>query len=96
MANSTDALRRWTALFCLAVSFGMLIWGQTLLKPHLEGPLYFIYWTIFFAFTSLTVLIGILDAWIVKRRSKLAHRELVRKLTEGFDRNRASRPAAER
>ena len=37
MANSTDSLRRWVALFCLTVSFGMLVWGETLLERYLEG-----------------------------------------------------------
>ena len=93
MANSTDSLRRWVALFCLTVSFGMLVWGETLLKGYLEGPLYFIFWTLFFAFAASTVFIGVLDVWIVKRRSKVARRELLRKLTEGFDRNRTSNSA---
>ena len=93
MANSTDSLRRWVALFCLTVSFGMLVWGETLLKRYLEGPLYFIFWTLFFAFAASTVFIGVLDVWIVKRRSKVARRELLRKLTEGFERNRTSNSA---
>ena len=37
MFSSADALRRWLGMFCLAVAAGLLIWGQTILKPYLEG-----------------------------------------------------------
>src|SRR5213593_3608536 len=44
MQTPADALRRWLGLFCLTMAGGMLIWGQTVLKPHLEGFGFLSYW----------------------------------------------------
>src|SRR5262245_42319756 len=51
MPNSADALRRWLGAFCLAVAAGMLIWGQTILLPILQGVVFLIYWALCFVFT---------------------------------------------
>jgi len=37
MGNSSDAMRRWLGAFSLAVAFGLLVWGETILKPFFEG-----------------------------------------------------------
>ena len=44
MPTPADALRRWLGLFCLTMAAGMLIWGQTVLKPLLEGIGFLLYW----------------------------------------------------
>ena len=44
MLNSADARRRWFGVFFLILAVGMLIWGQTVLEPHLKGVVYLIYW----------------------------------------------------
>ena len=92
MANSSDAFRRWLALLFLSISFAMLIWGQTVLSSSLEGLSYFVFWTIFFACTSATICIGLMDAWILKRRTEEARRDLLRRLREGVDQH--SRPTS--
>src|SRR4030095_12826865 len=67
MLNSATALRRWLGVFCLSIAFGMLIWGQTLLQPHLQGTLFLAYWFVFLLFTCATVAISLLDFFAVRR-----------------------------
>src|SRR5881394_170187 len=37
MPTSADALRRWLGLCFLALSFGLLVWGRTVLQDKLRG-----------------------------------------------------------
>ena len=79
MSNSADALRRWLGLFCLAIAAGMLIWGQTILKPLLDGIGYLIYWFICFLFTIAAIGIALIDMRVVRQRTRQEQMELVRK-----------------
>ena len=75
--NPADARRRWFGMFFLIVSTGMLIWGQTFLKPYLEGIGFVIYWLTCMAFTGLAMLTALLDIWAVRRRTRDRQRELL-------------------
>ena len=77
--SNGQAWRRWFGLVFLALAFGMLIWGQTVLKSRLEGLAYLIYWSICFLFTLLTLATAILDIILVRRRSRRDRRELIKK-----------------
>lgn len=76
MSAAIDARRRWFGLFFLIVAGGMLIWGQTVLRAHLSGWGFVVYWLACFVFTMLAILTALLDIWIVRRRSRQARREL--------------------
>lgn len=54
----------------------MLIWGQTLLKPHLSGIGYLFYWLACFAFTLLALLTALLDLLVLRQRTRREQREL--------------------
>lgn len=91
MGNSADALRRWLGAFCLAVAFGMLIWGQTLLKPFLTGLLFIFYWLTCFVFTCSSIIIALLDVRAVRRRIQAEQRDLVqRTLNEAENKTEAA------
>ena len=79
MANSADALRRWLGSFSLAVAAGMLIWGQTVLKPYLDGLIFLLYWSVCFLFTFAAIFIALLDVRAVRRRTRAEHQELMRR-----------------
>ena len=68
MNNAADARRRWFGLFFLTLSAGMLIWGQTLLRSHLTGMVFVVYWLSCFGFTFVTIFIALLDVRAVRRR----------------------------
>ena len=77
MQNSVDDLRRWLGTFCLAVAAGLLIWGQTILKPYLDGALFLIYWFACFLFTIAAIAIAMLDARAVRRRLRQEQLDLI-------------------
>jgi hypothetical protein len=85
MSNSADALRRWLGLFCLAVAAGLLIWGQTILKPLLDGLPYILYWGICFLFTFAAIVIAMLDMRAVRQRTRREQAELIQKTLETID-----------
>lgn len=77
LMDSADAMRRWLGAFCLTVAAGMLIWGQTLLKPVLDGWLFIVYWTFCFIFTFGAIVIALLDIRALRRRTRREQRELL-------------------
>jgi hypothetical protein len=91
MLSSADALRRWLGTFSLAMAAGMLIWGQTLLKPHLNGVWFVLYWGACFAFTVAAIFIALVDLRAVRRRTRREHEELIRRTLQGVERDKPNR-----
>ncbi len=79
MSNPADARRRWFGLFFLFIALGMVIWGQTVLKPHLTGLWYVGYWIVCLGFTGLALLTALLDLWIIRHRLRQEQRDLLRR-----------------
>ena len=75
--NNGQAWRRWFGLLFLALGFGMLIWGQTVLKSRLAGASYILYWAVCFLFTALAMLTALVDMWLVRRQSRRERRALL-------------------
>jgi hypothetical protein len=88
MSNSAEALRRWLGLFCLTVAAGMLIWGQTILKPHLAGMAFIFYWGLCFFFTISAVLIALIDVRAVRQRIKDEHAALIARTLEEIEKEK--------
>ena len=70
MLKSSDARRRALGTLFLGATLVMLVWGQTALKPHLQGMQFLIYWTACMLLTFLTLMTALLDFWIVRRRGR--------------------------
>ena len=81
MLKKGDARRRWWGMFFLTVATGLLIWGQTLLKPYLEGTgiVFLVYWLSCFAFTGLAIVTALLDVWTIWRRLRRQQSELIQR-----------------
>lgn len=77
--NTAQAWRRWFGLFFLAVSFGMLVWGQTFLQDRLAGASYLLYWSVCFFFTFLAVTTALLDILLVRRQTRIDRKELLKR-----------------
>ena len=77
MFNSADARRRWFGVFFLIVAVGMLIWGQTVLEPHLNGWAFLLYWFGCFAATMTAIVIALLDVRALRRHSREEQRNLI-------------------
>ncbi|MBI4659050.1 MAG: hypothetical protein HY735_09420 [Verrucomicrobia bacterium] len=79
MLGPADKRRRWFGTLFLLIAGGLLVWGQTILKPHLGKGLGFVlYWLLCFFFTGLAIATALLDLWIVRRRAQLEEEELLR------------------
>lgn len=72
MMNRVDARRRWFGAFFLVVAVGMLVWGETFLQGTLmRHPFAFLfYWLGCFGLTGLALLTALLDAYILRRRTR--------------------------
>ena len=79
MGNSCQAWRRWFGVLFLALAFGMLVWGQTVLQPHLDGTAYLIYWLFCFVFTFAAIFTALIDMRATRRRTQLEQQELLDK-----------------
>jgi len=92
MGNSADAMRRWLGAFCLAVAFGLLVWGETVLKPILTGLLFLLYWMGCFLFTIGAIVFALLDVRAVRRRVRAERRELVERAFQDLEKKPDPKP----
>jgi hypothetical protein len=93
MRKSSDALRRWLGSFCLAMAFGMLVWGQTVLSPHLKGVPFLIYWLFCFLFTVGAMIAALLDLRATRQRSRDEQRELLEQALKEIETAKKDRTA---
>jgi hypothetical protein len=94
MPNSADALRRWFGLLFLALAFGMLMWGQTVLRTRLEQhpKLFVFYWSGCFLLTFAAIVTALLDMRVTRKRAREEHEHLIQRTLdemEGDSRDKA-------
>ena len=87
-ANPADVRRHWFGAFFLLIAAGMLIWGQTILEPYLEGIGFVLYWLACLAFTGLALVTALLDIWAVRRRTREQHRDLLQRIFDEAESNK--------
>lgn len=63
----------------------MLIWGQTLLKPFLQGVGFLIYWSFCFVFTFGAIFIALLDVRAMRRRTRREQQELLQRTLQDVE-----------
>jgi hypothetical protein len=76
MALDATTRRRWFGALVLLAALGMLIGGETVLKGKLENLAFIFYWLVCFGFTGLAILIAILDARALQRRTRQEQHDL--------------------
>ena len=79
MPTSADALRRWLGLLFLALSFGLLVWGQTVLRDRLKGTAFLAYWGCCFLVTLAASTVALLDLRATRKRAQREHEELIQR-----------------
>jgi hypothetical protein len=67
------------------MAFGMLVWGQTVLKPHLNGAGFMAYWLGCFLFTVASIFIALLDIRATRHRTRNEQRDLIQRTLEEVD-----------
>jgi len=80
-------LRRWFGLLFLALAFGMLVWGQTVLRERLKGVPFLIYWSVCFVFTLAAIITALLDVRATRKRARREHEELIQRTLDEIDRD---------
>ena len=75
----------------MVIAAGMLIWGQTILKPYLRGIGFVLYWLACMAFTGLALLTALLDIWAVRRRTREQQRDLLQRIFDEGESNEESK-----
>ena len=64
---------------------GMLIWGQTVLQPHLHGIVFLIYWMTCFAFAFASIIIALMDVRAMLRNIKHQRATLVKRAAQSIE-----------
>ncbi|HIG31483.1 MAG TPA: hypothetical protein EYQ50_28215 [Verrucomicrobiales bacterium] len=95
MPDARDARRRWFGMLFLALAAAMLIWGQTMLKPVLDGVFFLLYWILCFIFTGSAVLTAIWDMRVIRGKAKEEQQELLRKTLKDFKKTDSESPDEE-
>jgi hypothetical protein len=87
MANSADSMRRWLGLLFLALAFGSLVWGQTVLRTRLEQhpKLFVLYWGGCFLLTFAAIITALLDVRATRRRARREHEDLLQRTLDEMD-----------
>ncbi|HMJ91345.1 MAG TPA: hypothetical protein VK530_16100 [Candidatus Acidoferrum sp.] len=73
----------------MALAFGMLIWGQTVLREKLQKapPLFLAYWAVCFVFTFAAILTALIDMRITRKRARDEQKELLDRTLNDIDRD---------
>jgi hypothetical protein len=74
-----DVRRRSFGTLFLVLAVTLLIWGQTLLKPHLTGVAFIFYWLACFGAIGLTIGIALWDLRVMRVRWRRHQEELVKR-----------------
>ncbi len=82
MPKSADALRRWFGLLFLAAAFGLLVWGQTVLRDRLAGVAFLIYWGLCFLCTMAAIVTALLDLRATRRAAQKDQEKLMERTLE--------------
>jgi hypothetical protein len=92
MPTSADALRRWLGLLFLALAFGLLIWGQTVLRDSLKGVAFLAYWGCCFFFTLAAIITALLDVRATRRKAREEQDDLIRRTLEEVENESKDNP----
>jgi hypothetical protein len=78
-----DSRWRWFGLLFLLLAFGMVVWGQTWLQPHLRGLGFVVYWLVCLGFTLLALITALVDARAIRRQLRQNQADLLREALDG-------------
>jgi hypothetical protein len=92
MALDATARRRWLGALALLAALGMLVGGETILKGKLENLGFIIYWLVCFGLTGLAMLIALLDARAVQRRTRQEQHDLFATTLKEIETEAKARP----
>ena len=82
-------MRRWLGLLFLALAFGLLIWGHTILRTKLETDfvLFTFYWGACFVFVFAAIVTALLDIRATRRRAQEEQKDLLQRTINDVERD---------
>ena len=92
MALDATARRRWFGAVMLLAALAMLVCGETLLKERLSPIASLIFWLVCLVFTSLAIIVALLDARALQRRIRQEQRELFESTLKKIQAEAQSKP----
>ncbi len=92
MPLDATARRRWFGVIVLVAALAMLICGETVLKEKLQNLTFVCYWVVCLGFTSLAILLALLDARSLRRRISQEHRDLFEDTLRQIETNAKTKP----
>ena len=92
MALDATARRRWFGAVMLLAALAMLVCGETLLKERLSPIASLIFWLVCLVFTSLAIIVALLDARALQRRIRQEQRELFQSTLKKIQAEAQSKP----
>ena len=90
--TSADLWRRWLGLLFLTLGFGLLVWGQTVLRERLAGIPFVAYWVFCFLCTIGAIVTALLDIQATRKRFRQEHKRLMQRTLEDIERQSAETP----
>jgi len=86
-----NSRRRWFGSLFLLLALGMVVWGQTWLKPQLQGLAFVFYWLTCLIWTLLALFTALVDASATRRQLRQKQADLLREaLGDRLSRDRES------
>lgn len=73
-----NSRRRWFGSLFLLLALGMVVWGQTWLKPQLQGLAFVFYWLACLILTLLALFTALADAAATRRQLRKKQADLLR------------------
>lgn len=83
--------RRWWGVVFLGLAMAMLIAGETLLKPHLQGVGLLCYWLGCLLCVTIAAGVAIVDALRTQRELRAEQRELLERTLQAVEQERQQR-----
>jgi hypothetical protein len=92
MPLDATARRRWFGVICLLAALVMLLCGETVLKEKLRNLTFVFYWLVCFGFTCLAILVALLDARALRRRTSQEHLDLFKAALKEIETKAKTKP----
>ncbi|MDW7979302.1 MAG: hypothetical protein RMH97_01885 [Verrucomicrobiales bacterium] len=77
MASFQNRRLRRPSLILLCISVGMLASGMTVLKPHLTGWAFAMYWSFCLIITGAVIIVAMFELRAIRRDARRAHHALI-------------------
>ena len=85
MLTPADARRRSIGLFFLLLAVVLVIWGQTVLKPHLVQLGFLLYWLACIFCLMVAMAMALIDLRVMGRRTRRQQEELEKRAMMGIE-----------